>query len=489
MTVSGSTRRFLRYNYGDLLTENRRYGVLYRIWPGTQRFLLWGDPAMVAGYGRYGNFCDCLGVELCEPLSFKGRMGSGLPGGRDGYADTSLRPSGGDWEKYLYTYRLFGRLLYNPDTDPEAWRRSLRSAFGAAAESVEGALANASRVLPLLTTAHHPSASNNTYWPEIYTNMPIVGETRSHPYGDTPNPKCFGTVSSLDPEIFSSVNGFADELVEGQLSGKYSPLDVARWLDGFCEAAERYLKQAETQVPDGNDPSFRRVVVDVAIQIGIGRFFAHKLRAGVWYALYERTRDVDALKQALSAYRVARSAWAKLAGQAEGAYVKDLTFGLSAHLRGHWMDRMAAIDGDLQDMEKVLEETADEQAGDKERAKKARVFLSIASERPTEFHCEHRSPDSFQPGAPVKIEVAVQEADGQSIRLHYRHVNQAEEYVVVGMQKQGRRYVATIPTDYTDSPYPLQYFLEFRDAQGRAWIYPRLNATLSDQAYYVVRQI
>ena len=180
MGLSGGSRRFLRYNYGDLLTEKRDYGVLYRIWPGTQRLLLWGDPAMAAGYGRYGNFCDCLGVELCEPLSFKGRMGSGLPGGRDGYVETSLCPTGGDWKKYLYTYRLFGRLLYNPDTHPETWRRFLRQEFGAAAEAVEGALANVSRILPLLTTAHHPSASNNAYWPEIYTNMPIVSEKRSH---------------------------------------------------------------------------------------------------------------------------------------------------------------------------------------------------------------------------------------------------------------------------------------------------------------------
>ena len=489
MSLSGGSRRFLRYNYGDLLMEDRRYGVLYRIWPGTQRLLLWGDPAMAAGYGRYGNFCDCLGVELCEPLSFKGRMGSGLPGGRDGYADTSLRSEGGDWEKYLYTYRLFGRLLYDPDADPETWLRSLRKEFGAAAESVETALANASRVLPLLTTAHHPSASNNSYWPEVYINMPIVDEERSQPYGDTPSPKRFGTVSPLDPELFSTIEDFADELIKEQLSGKYSPLDVAKWLDGFCEASEHHLKQAETQVPDSGDPSFRRLAIDIAIQSGIGRFFAQKLRAGVWYALYQRTRDANALEQAISAYRSAHSVWARFAEQAEGVYVDDLTFGLNSNLRGHWMDRLAAIDQDILDMEKRREETAGEQSGDKERVEKARAFLSIASERPTEFHCEHTPPDPFQPGAPVKIEVAVREADNCSVYLHYRHVNQAEEYVVVDMKMQDGRCVATIPADYTDSPYPLQYFLQFRDVQGRAWLYPSLDATLSNQPYYVVRQV
>ena len=107
-------RRFTRYGYGDYLREDRRYGVIFRIWPGTQRLLLWGDPALAAGYGRYAQFCGSQGLELCEPLSFKGRMGSGVAGRRDAYADASLAAAGGDWRKHQYTYRLWGRLLYDP---------------------------------------------------------------------------------------------------------------------------------------------------------------------------------------------------------------------------------------------------------------------------------------------------------------------------------------------------------------------------------------
>ena len=40
--LSTGSRSFMRYGYGDLLIENRRYGVVHRIWPGTQRMLLWG---------------------------------------------------------------------------------------------------------------------------------------------------------------------------------------------------------------------------------------------------------------------------------------------------------------------------------------------------------------------------------------------------------------------------------------------------------------
>src|ERR1035441_5903912 len=99
------------------MREDRRFDILWRIWPGTQRLLLWADPVFAAGYARAFQFCGSSGVEIMEPLSFKGRRGSGRmpsgPGGRCAYADASLRPRW-DWEKDLDTYRVWGRKLYNP---------------------------------------------------------------------------------------------------------------------------------------------------------------------------------------------------------------------------------------------------------------------------------------------------------------------------------------------------------------------------------------
>ncbi len=183
---SNGARSFLRYGYGDLLTEDRKYGILHRIWPGTQRVLLWGDPVFAAGYSRAGSFCGSLGHELMEPLSFKGRKGSGLPGGRDGYADLRLRAPGGDFEKYRYTYRLWGRMLYNPNTDLSACDRQLRREFDRGAGEVELSLAHASRILPLITTAHLPAAANNNNWPEMYVNMSIVDAARVDTQTPTP---------------------------------------------------------------------------------------------------------------------------------------------------------------------------------------------------------------------------------------------------------------------------------------------------------------
>src|SRR5262249_50541903 len=130
---SSGSRSFLRYGYGDLLREDRRYGIVHRIWPGTQRLLLWGDPEMAAGYGRVSSFCSSNGVEIMEPLFFKGRKGSGLPGGRDAYGAAILKPER-DFEKYDYTYRVWGKNLYNPDGVEGGWRRASVKQFGSAAK-------------------------------------------------------------------------------------------------------------------------------------------------------------------------------------------------------------------------------------------------------------------------------------------------------------------------------------------------------------------
>ncbi|MHC4400027.1 MAG: twin-arginine translocation signal domain-containing protein [Planctomycetota bacterium] len=471
-------RRFTRYGYADYLREDRRHDVLYRIWPGTQRLLLWGDPAMAAGYGRYSHISGSLGVELCEPLSFKGRMGSGVPGHRGGYADASLQPEDGAWRKYVYTYRIWGRMLYNPDTPREVWGRYLKTEFGPAARDCEVALGHASRVLLTITTAHTPSCSNNGYWPEIHTNMPIVEGSR------------FGNVSPLDPALFTTSNEFADELMSGKRSGKYSPLQVARWLDGMARVASAHLARAREKVADANDPAFRRLAIDTEIQAGTARYFADKLRAAVAYAFHEQTGDRAAIREALKRYSASREAWAKLCEVAKGVYVDDVTFGPNSVLRGHWADRLEAIDRDLDDMRAEAEEPAarfDESAPSWSAAISRPGFGAVT--RQARPRCQHLPPATFCPGEPIPIEIAAETGYRlASAVLHYRHVDQSDAYRTAEMSADAGRFRAEIPGQYTDSPYSMLYYFELHDPRGAAWIYPGFNADLANQPYFVVRQ-
>jgi hypothetical protein len=486
---SDGARSFLRYGYGDLLEEDRRYGILTRVWPGTQRLLLWGDPAFAAGYGRAMSFCGGQGAEIFEPLSFKGREGSGLAGGRGGYADASLRPENGDHEKYLVTYRYWGRMLYSPQADPQGWRRQFRRDYGPAAASAEVVLRHASRILPLITTAHLPSASNNTFWPEMYTNMAIADHDHPGPYGDTPSPKRFGTVSPLDPQLFSRIEDHVDALLKGRPDGKYSPVEVAQLLEDLSHSTFEHLAEAQKACTDRDAPSFRRFAVDVQVQGSIGRFFGQKLRAGVLFALYERTGDDAAKSEALRLYRSARDAWVGIVAVTRGVYVPDVSFGDAPFKRGNWSDRLEAIDRDLAAMEAHAAPAPAAPAAGPERI--AAIVRDAAGhpQRPAPS-ATHVPPPGFRRGQAVALSLSFPPDQPQaSVVLHYRRVNQSVAWQAAPMAAVAGAWKAEIPAAYSDSAFPLQYYFEPTDGPGRAWLFPGLGSALARQPYFVLRQV
>jgi hypothetical protein len=404
MAMSAGSRSFTRYGYADLLREDRKFDILWRIWPGTQRLLPWNDSVFAAAYERAFQFCGSAGFEWMEPLSFKGRRGSGLKGNRTGL----VKGPKWDWQHYR---------LSSSKPDPSA------------------------RILPLITTAHCPSAANNNYWPEMYTNQPIVDGVKHH-YSDTPTPRTFGNTSPLDPQLFSRINDFPDR------SGKYSPIEVAQWLEDLAAKSRPF-------------------------EAAIGQFFASKFRAGVLYRVFESTGDRPALEAALKTYTAARSTWAEMANRAKDLYVADVTVGEHPWLRGHWLDRLPAIDEDIAAMEKRLASAT--------ANGKAAALIAEALGRPVRpsLPVRHTAPARFEPRQPLTLKAS---CDASGV-LHYRHVNQAERWKTAPLENGA----ATIPADYTDSPYPLQYYFEFGASPDKAFLYPGLGPDLANQPYFVLR--
>jgi hypothetical protein len=518
MTLSEGARSFTRYGYADLLRTDRRYTVRHRIFAGTQRLLLSGDPASTAAYGRMFSFCNSTGFDVMEPLTCRGRRGTGRTGTtRSGYIDDQLETRW-DWEKYGYWYRVWGRLTYHPDADATQWQRQFFE--HPHADALIGSLARASRILPIVTTAHMPSAACDAYWPEVYWNQPLTEEPRPNPYGDTPAPKTFQHVSPLDPQIFSSMDEHAGELLAGERSGKYSPVEVAQWLEDLAAGVDRDLAPIDRL--DDVPPVSRRVRIDASIQAGLGRFFAAKFRAGVLYALFERTHDRRAIEAALASYRTARDAWAAVVTRAEGIYSDDLSASDKISERGQWRDRTAAIDADIDRMAKQLASaainsggssggssgvssavssgsssrgsSAGGSAGTNGASSAARIATAISAaqaiatgtpRRPSP-PCSHRAM-----ALPRNVDVTLDlEVDPRrpmtAVWCCYRHVNQAERFERVEMRRrQDGPYQATIPAAYTNAPYPLQYYFVLHERPDTVHLFPGLGSELMRQPYFV----
>jgi hypothetical protein len=489
-SLSNGERRFTRYGYADLMKENRKYGVLFRMFPGARRVLLWGDPLTAAGYGRVSSFCGADGVDFMEPLYFKGRRGSGVAGSRCSYADASLDPHW-DWQKFEYTYRVWGRHLYNPAPDPGGWRRYTKKHFGTAASDAEEALGQATRVLQIVSTIHGVSGAHNRYWPEIYTNMSIVDTEAYNPYPDTPAPKRFGTVSPFDPQLFLTIDETADELVAGTSGAKYSQIEAASWLEQCAAKAKLSLEAAEKKISGTPAVEFRRLAIDTKIQEGLGRFFAAKIRSAVLWRVYQRSGYRPALDEALRLYRAARGAWAEIVDVTRPVYLSNVSYGHEKFLSGHWSDRLPAIDEDIARMARQSEAPPPVPVRQVEPGRMAElVKTALRNPRRPTLACKHKPAAKFTPGAPldVSIEMSAQ-ARVTALTLFYRHANQSETWEQSDMNRQGAVFSASIPASYTKTEYPMLYYFVIREAPDRTALYPGIGPELVSQPYFAVRQI
>jgi hypothetical protein len=482
--LSEGSRKFLRYSYGDLLEKDKDYKVIYRIWPGTQRVLLWGDPVLAAGYGRSSMFAGSDGVEWCEPQSFKGRMGTGIPGQRYSYQQHGMTPAE-DWRKYEYQYRIWGRLLYNPEAPRDSWMRWLNRRCGEAADACETGLAWASRVLPLVTLAHGPSASNNHYWPEIYTNLSYIdGGAGGRAYAfDMDGPARFGNAPTFDPILFATPREYADGLLKGEPTRRYTPLDVADWLDKMAQECAAAVARALACADSGMAES-QRMLKDIKILSAVAGYFAERFRAACWAELFIATKASCLMEPLMKHAKKAVSHWEDAAGISRGLYHDDITYGPQSWLRGSWHTRLPEMQAELLDLEALRRlggtETvpADERTRAAVRALEAHVPAVL---EPTKLDCESQ----FVAGEPFQIRLKVK-TDTPPI-LHYRHVNQAERWQELEMRRGLDEYVAEIPPAYTDSKYHLQFFISFLDGH-RARIAPGLAEDLANEPYFTALQ-
>jgi hypothetical protein len=420
-------------------------------------------------------------MELCEPLTFKGREGSGHPGGRNSYVDTSLGNFHRDTNKFNITYLLWGRYLYNPETAPEVHHRFFRAAFGSASgPALEAALASSSRILPLITTAWLPSASNHSFWPELYTPISILPPTGKPLYSDSPAPHNVSAISPLDPQLFSTIDQHARDIVDGTRNARYSPGEVIEWLETMVGTSTKALAAARSSGgARAKAPEFRQAEEDILILNGLGLYYANLFRAALYYSIYEQTGDPTAGALSLAAYRKGRDAWADMAERAVKIYSTDISYGDIPVRRGHWADRLPGIDHDVAEMERHFSD----QPTRRSTAGKAIQQANKVSRRPV-VQVKHRVPEAFRSGDDLPLTMVTPAIVTESV-LWYRHVNHAERWVSTPMQKTGNSHSAFIPGGYTSSPYPLQYYFELHMTEA-ATLHPAFNPTFSNQPYYVI---
>jgi len=334
--------------------------------------------------------------------------------------------------------------------------------------------------LPLVTTAWLPSASNHSFWPELYAPGSILPSTGKPLYTDSPAPHTVSAISPLDPQLFSTIDQYAKDLVSGRINARYNIGDVIEWLEAMVRTSTQSLAEARAGVgARAKSREFRQAEEDILILNGLGTYYANLFRAALFYSIHEQTGGSAAASQSLAAYRKARNAWAGMAKRAESIYSRDISYGDVPIRRGHWADRFPEIDRDLAALGKCFD------AGTDRKSSASDAIQAVAKLSPRALiGLGHTAPGGFRPGSDLKLIMTTHASVTESI-LWYRHVNHGERWLSSPMQKEGNEHTAAIPGNYTSSPYPLQYYFELHTARA-ATLHPGFNATLSNTPYYAI---
>ncbi|MFB6140380.1 MAG: hypothetical protein ABEJ26_08105 [Halosimplex sp.] len=476
--------RSRRYSYADLLEKPRSFDVLYRLWTtGTNRVFVWGDPDYARRFAHATRFGDGAGFEVTTPLSLKGGYHGLREEGWPLFDDPDLRHYEREDERYWAWYRLFGRLGYSTDADPDAWEREFERRFGDAADAVQRGYRAASKVLPLVTAFHlttHPALHN---WAELDTGGALFAE---HNYNDRFGETTYLTAEPSDPGLFYRIDEFVADDLADERQGKYTPIQVSRWLAHCATETRRAIDRADGAAPDSSE--YRATALDLAMLADLAEYHAHKVRAAVALCRYRERDDPDHLPDAHASALAMREAWRSLADRGESTYHDDLVFGRGAANAdaGNWTDRLVEMDADVAELERLLDEERLEPAGSPAALPDGGSGDAFGPFPHPPFDAE--LPEAHPADEDLDVAVRTGELDGaETVRLHYRRANQREgAFESVAMTRTDRGYEATVPAEYLSPEFDLLVYVSATDADGDAAVYPGLYHPEHSMPYFVV---
>jgi hypothetical protein len=329
-----------RHGYADMFKYPRTYRLNWTLWTsGTTRVLLWGNPEYVRRFADSTRLSGAEGFDIVEPL---GTKMAGHPHDMAPFQllSPNYRYTDYEFQRYWYSFQLFGRLTYNPKTPPEEWGHKFVTRFGSeAGPTVEQGLARASQILPMITAYCLPA-----------DHFPTTrGWSERQREGDLPY---YVDATPSDTAQFENMKDAAGDIVEGRTSPMQTPAETSQWFAHASADVRQLVAQAEQHAGPHPSLEFASTMVDLKILSGLAAYHSHRIPAGVSYALFEQTHDLNALDDAILHEKQAADAWSDIVRDAGDVYNFDLMMGLPEYdLSGHWRDELVKLKDGLATLE------------------------------------------------------------------------------------------------------------------------------------------
>jgi hypothetical protein len=458
-----------RHSYADLLVYPKKYNMDWELWNGgTSRVLLWGDPEYVRRFVECTHLYDSDSFGVDEPLTTKMQAQP-----HDLKPFDLLKPSARyydyEFERYWHFFQLFGRIGYNANAPAEIWDTEFSKRFGADAGPIlEDAMHRASWILPRIIASSYP-----------YGGFPMtMGWAEKQHLGNLPD---FAKGTLSDVQLFENFDEEAQLLLENGETAKVRPQETSRWLAQTADDVSFQIAVAEKKIGTRRGKEFDATVMDLRILVGLGRYHSQRILAAVSYRLFDRTKEVRGLDDAIAYERNAIAAWRQIVDAAGDTYASDLMMGRrDEDLCGHWRDELASLESGLAKLELQRKEAPSD-------AVSISLPRYVAADRSAVPVIFHQPVLTAPPLKPLTIRATAKSPAGiKWVQVLYRSVNQTKDYETLVMSPVDDRgnYEAVIPADKIDPQFDFMYFLQAMNQQRSGTMFPDFNKRTP---YFVVR--
>lgn len=307
---------------------------------GPYRILPWGDPEYIRGFVRSLKEAGSSGFAVYPPPA---RNGLGNKRGKRGFLSRDNQYYKWEFERYWYFYLLFGRLGYNPGTGGDVLIRDFHRKFGEKGADLADLYHLAGKVMDLYLTAHR-SGPETGLRPEIDTGGLLDFYYRSSP---------------ADPEVFSSFQEYIKECLDGEPSGRISPVTVAERLEDLGRVILDKVKEVGFPAKGEEEQTGERRIslIDLSIMGYLALYHACKFRAAVHLGFYYEIRDLSSLLRAVRWLRAARKNWESITGLTEGIYAHRMLGGpAGSGDSGDWQSKLPLLIEDEKRLEIMIRE-------------------------------------------------------------------------------------------------------------------------------------
>lgn len=452
-----------RHSYSDMLRYPQQYKMLWRLWNGgTSRILLWGDPEYARRFTESTHLYEGDGFEVNEPLATKMEAQP-----HDAKPFDLLKPPyryyDYEFERYWHFFQTFGRIGYNPQTSPDAWKKEFESRFGKqAAPFVEMALHKASWVLPRIISSSYP-----------YSSFPTTrGWAEKQHLDDLPS---FAKAQLTDLQQFLNFDEEAKLIVEGGETAKMRPSANSLWFQNTSSEINGLINEAEKAIGNNRNKEFNSTMVDLKILSNLALYHSRRIPAAVSYNLFIQTNNLSALNDAITYEQSAIEAWRQIVSAAGDVYADNLMMGVCvADLCGNWKDELDTLEQQFL----ILKQKSNnfKPTGPVKEAPHYTIVPGANDEKV--FSIIHQPVITATAGKPITVKLKVSAPSGVKwVRLRYRNVNQEQEYKTLPFVAASDKdsYEVIVPADQINSKWDFMYYLQVMDNNSNGRIYPDLN--------------